>query len=199
MRRHRLAAAALAASMIPAAASAQDGSPGRPEPLSAGFRVEGLIGYEDAAFDSVTKGEGLLYGVGLGYDFAHKRLRFGLEAEATDSTAKKCVSLIGGTGNVCLRTSRDLYVGGRIGFEASRGVLLYGKAGYSNYGESNRYPPSVGSIVTHPHFDGIRVGAGAEVAIGRSKFVKAEYRYSAYERSQDFAKHQAVIGFGFRF
>ena len=199
MLRHRLAAAAFVASMIPAAASAQDGAPDRPEPLSAGFRVEGLIGYEHAAFDSVTKGEGLLYGVGLGYDFAHKRLRFGLEAEATDSTAKKCVPLIGGTGNVCLRTSRDLYVGGRIGVEASRGVLLYGKAGYSNYGESNRYPPSIGSIVTHPHFDGIRVGAGAEVAIGRSKFVKAEYRYSAYERSQDFDKHQAVIGFGFRF
>ena len=195
MRRHRLAAAAFAASMIPAAASAQDG----PEPLSTGFRVEGLIGYEDAAFDSYSRGEGLLYGVGLGYDAGWKRLRFGLEAEATDSTAKSCGPLIGGGGQVCLRTSRDLYIGGRIGAEVSRGVLLYGKAGYSNYGESNQFPPSVGSIVTHPHLDGIRVGAGAEVAIGKSKFVKAEYRYSAYERSQDFDKHQAVIGFGFRF
>ena len=45
--------------------------------------------------------------------------------------------------------------------------------------------------------DGVRVGAGAEYAIGPNSYVKAEYRYSNYEGG--FERHQALAGFGFRF
>lgn len=209
MLRHRLAAAAFVASIFPAAASAQDtlpagaSAPERSSPLSTGFRLEAIVGYEDAAFDSISRADGVLYGVGAGYDFAlNRRLRLGLEAEATDSSAKACWELFGipgVTGQVCQRASRDLYAGARLGVQVSPSVLLYGKAGYSNYRESNSFPPPLLITETHPHMDGWRLGGGAEVALGRHTFVKAEYRYSNYEQSQHFNKHQAVMGFGFRF
>ena len=44
---------------------------------------------------------------------------------------------------------------------------------------------------------GWRVGAGAEFALSRNTFVKAEYRYSNYEGS--LSRNQVVGGFGFRF
>lgn len=198
MVRHVLTAAGVMLALSPDAALAQ-ATPTPPSPVSTGFRVEGLIGYDDAAFDSITNGDGVLYGVGLGYDFGSGRFRLGLEAEATDSSASTCIPLNGLPGTVCLRASRDLYVGGRLGVQVTPGLLLYGKAGYTNFRESNRFPASVGNIVTHPTFDGIRAGLGAELAVSRRTFVKAEYRYSLYERSQDFDRHQAVIGFGLRF
>lgn len=195
MLRHCLAAAGILIAFFPAAASARDNRP----PVTTGFRVEALTGYDYAAFDSATSGNGLLYGVGLGYDIGLKRLRLGLEGEVTDSTAKKCFAFVGVAGSFCLRTARDLYVGARLGGEVSRGVLLYGKAGYTNFRESN-VDFIFGTIIrTHPNFDGFRVGAGAEFAIGRRAFVKAEYRLSYYERSKDFDRNQAVIGFGIRF
>jgi outer membrane immunogenic protein len=58
-------------------------------------------------------------------------------------------------------------------------------------------PGTAGDFSTHATYDGLRVGAGVEQAIGRNAFVKAEYRYSNYE--QGYSRHQAVGGFGFRF
>ena len=170
-----------------------------PHPVSTGFRVEGLIGFDAAGFDSITSGDGLLYGVGLGYDLGSGRFRFGVEAEASESTARTCGPLIGLDGSLCLRAARDLYVGGRIGFEVEPGVLLYGKAGYSNFRESVSLVLPEGAAVFHPEVDGFRLGLGAEFAVGRRTFVKTEYRFTNYELSQDFDRHQAVIGFGFRF
>jgi outer membrane immunogenic protein len=209
MIRHRLAAAAFLASILPAAATAQDApSPDVPSErrsggdsqsrFATGFRVEALVGYEQTSFDSVNNAAGPLYGVGVGYDAAYRKLRFGVEAEVTDSASRGCGQVVG-FGEFCLRSSRDIYVGARFGGEVFRGVLLYGKAGYTNFQESNSLPPSLGSVVLHPNFDGFRLGAGTEVAVGRKMFVKAEYRFSNYERSQGFDKHQWLLGFGIRF
>jgi outer membrane immunogenic protein len=195
MFRSCLVTAAVTLALFPTAVSAQDD----PHRDSTGFHVEALAGYENAAFDSVTNANGILYGVGLGYDVGWKRLRFGVEGEVTDSTARKCIFFGAATDSVCLRTSRDLYVGARFGVEVSPGVLLYGKAGYTNYAESNVFSLAGGRIVTHPKSDGARIGAGAEFAVGPRMFVKAEYRYSKYERAIDFDKHQTVLGFGLRF
>jgi outer membrane immunogenic protein len=190
-----LTASAAMLAIYPVSASAQES----PAPVTTGLRVVGLIGYDDTAFDSVVRGNGLFYGVGLGYDLGHRRLRFGIEAEAADSTARNCVSTTAAPGNICLTASRDLYVGARVGVQVDPGVLLYGKAGYTNFRESNQYPASLGGIVTHPTSDGLRLGLGTELSVGRRSFVTAEYRYSSYEQSQDFDRHQAVLGFGFRF
>lgn len=200
MLRHCLAAAGILIAFFPAVASAQNDN----SHVSTGFRVEALTGYENAAFDSAPNANGLLYGAGVGYDVGWKRLRFGLEGEVTGSTAKSCffffTSDFTPTGSLCSRTGLDLYVGARFGGEVARGVVLYGKAGYTNYAESKALSPAgLGAVTPHPHFDGFRIGAGAEFAIGRRTFVKAEYRFSNYERLQNFDKHQTVIGFGFRF
>jgi len=197
MLRHCVAAAGIMLSLFPAAASAQ----GDPHHGSEGFRVEGLLGYDSASFDSVRNGEGLLYGVGVGYDLGSGRMRFGLEAEASDSTAKDCEQFAFAGTNSCSKMGRDLYVGVRVGGLISSNVLLYAKGGYTNIRESGRFTPTGGGadVITHPEFDGFRLGAGTEIAIGAKSYVKAEYRYSVYEESQSFDRHQGVIGFGFRF
>ena len=206
MSRQILAAATLMLAIWPAAAPAQDtASAESPPPLSTGFRVEALVGYDHASFDSVFDGDGLLYGVGVGYDLALGRMRLGLEAEATDSTARTCFGLVGFAGESCLRASRDLSIGGRVGFELQPGVLLYGKVGYSSFRQSNSFPASIvtpgapGDFVVHPNFDGLRLGLGTEFALSRRTFVKAEYRFTNHEFSSGFNRHQAVMGFGLRF
>lgn len=190
----------LAAALV-AAGSASPVFAQEPEPAAkaaAGFRVEAITGYEDASFDSVRNGSGLIYGVGVGYDIAAGRFRFGLEAEASDSTAKDC-SVFGGN-TICSRAGRDLYAGARAGGMISDNVLLYAKAGYTNFRSSNRFIPAGGAtLVVHPEFDGLRLGAGTEIAVGARTFVKAEYRFSNYEASQSFDRHQGVVGFGLRF
>jgi outer membrane immunogenic protein len=138
----------------------------------------------------------------VGYDLGHGRLRFGLEAEASDSTQRACGSLLlggGETGSFCVTAARDLYVGARLGVEIDPGVLFYGKAGYTNFRESISFSLPTAAFVVHPNADGFRLGLGAEFAVGRRTFVKTEYRFSNYEFSQGFDRHQAVIGFGFRF
>jgi outer membrane immunogenic protein len=102
-----VATAALAAS--PALAQAQ---------TPHGPRVEALVGYDapridlsDAGVDAKFKDEGVLYGVGVGYDFAlGNGAALGVDLEATDSNVKE--SNVAGT----LKTGRDLYAGGRVSF-----------------------------------------------------------------------------------
>ena len=76
------------------------------------------------------------------------------------------------------------------------------KAGYTHarqtatfHGPIADFPPET----VHRKFDGWRLGGGAEVAVGRNLFVKAEYRFSNYDSHQSFDKHQGVIGLGLRF
>jgi outer membrane immunogenic protein len=178
-------------------ALAQDAGSGAKS--SAGFRVEGIVGLEATSFDSVRNADGALYGLGIGYDLAAGRFRFGLEAEASDATSRECEVFALNT--VCSKAGRDLYAGARAGFMVSDNVLLYGKAGYTNFRQSTRFTPTAGgaAIVVHPESDGLRLGAGTEIAVGARTFIKAEYRFSNYEASQSFDKHQGVIGFGLRF
>src|SRR3712207_1546046 len=104
MLRHCLIPAGIMLALSPAAASAQDAA----HQGSTGLRVEGLLGYDSASFDSVRNGNGLLYGVGVGYDLGSGRMRFGVEAEASDSTAKDCQQFT--ATRVCSEMGRDLYV-----------------------------------------------------------------------------------------
>jgi outer membrane immunogenic protein len=190
-------AAALAAAGLASPVFAQDAAP--VDKAATGLRVEAIAGYEEASFDSVRNGSGLLYGVGIGYDIAAGRFRFGLEAEASDSTARDC-TVFGGN-EVCSRAGRDLYAGARVGGMISDNVLLYGKVGYTNFRHSTRFTPpgATAPLVLHPEPDGLRLGAGTEIGIGSRTFVKAEYRFSNYEASQSYDKHQGVVGFGLRF
>lgn len=166
-----------------------------------GLRVEGVVGYDTTDVEDDGT-DGVLYGAGVGYDFQAGRTVLGVEAELTDSTVDECVAGVDVTGDeLCAKFGRDIYVGGRVGARVGRSGLLYAKAGYTNARVSVDYDDGTAGgandFSLSDELDGVRVGAGGELAIGPNSYVKAEYRYSNYE--DGFDRHQAVAGFGFRF
>jgi outer membrane immunogenic protein len=187
--------AALLAGTVAAPAMAQTGAP------FTGPRVEGIVGYDRAQVEDDGDDEdsnardGVLYGVGVGYDFQAGNMVAGIEGEAAFSTVDDCETE--GTETLCAKVGRDLYVGGRIGSQVASNTLLYAKAGYTN--ARLEAESTIGTVTASERvdLDGVRLGAGAEFALGPNSFAKAEYRYSNYE--QGFEKHQVVAGFGFRF
>ncbi|MGH6780570.1 MAG: outer membrane protein [Phenylobacterium sp.] len=162
-----------------------------------GPRVEGVIGWDRSQANG-GHDDGVLYGIGAGYDFQRGNTVFGVEAELTDSDAKDCIgAATAADPRLCAKAGRDLYVGGRAGFVVGGSTLLYAKAGYTNARYKLSADDGVATISDGSNLDGVRVGAGAEYAVGPNSYVKAEYRYSNYE--QGLERHQALAGFGFRF
>jgi outer membrane immunogenic protein len=194
--RKLLVVASLAAASIAAPAFAQDSG----SPSFTGFRVEGLAGW-DRPHTSGNHSDGLLYGVGAGYDYQAGRMVIGVEGEASDSTAKRCFVGVDATGDrLCTKAGRDLYVGGRIGAVVAPTTLLYAKAGYTNARVNTDYTGVAGGLASfnaRDNLNGFRVGAGVQQSLGGNAYVKAEYRYSNYEHNYD--RNQVVAGFGFRF
>ena len=175
MKKYVLAAALAAGFAAPA--MAQD------DAAFTGFRVEALVGYDTVNGSGFKNPDGLLYGVGAGYDFALAGTILGIEADVTDSTAKATLS------GVSVEADRDIYVGARAGVIVGSG-LLYAKAGYTN---ARIHVSGFGS----GNADGVRAGIGYEHALSGKSFVKVEYRYSNYEAG--LSRNQAVAGFGYRF
>jgi len=154
-----------------------------------GAHVEALGGWDRVQGEG-SHDDGVLYGVGAGYDIQRGNAVFGVEGEASDSTQKEEL------GGVTQHAARDLYVGGRAGVVVGGNNLLYAKAGYTNA----RYTVSgtaTGVDLAHGNLDGVRVGAGIEHQLGSRAFVKTEYRYSNYE--QGVSRNQVVAGVGLRF
>jgi len=184
MSKYLIAALVVSAAAITAPAMAQD-----TDQSFSGAHVEALGGW-DRVQGQERHDNGALYGVGAGYDLRRGNAVFGIEGEASDSTQKKEL------GAVTEKASRDLYVGGRIGYVVGGNNLLYAKAGYTNA----RYTvdgTATGVNLAEGNLDGVRVGAGVEHQLGSHTFVKAEYRYSNYE--QGVSRNQVVAGFGVRF
>lgn len=188
--------AALTAATTAVPAIAQDAS----APAAASFagpRIEGLVGWDrpqNHGHDS-----GVAYGVAAGYDLQHGSTVFGIDAEAADSTARRCVGArTPADPRVCAKAGRDLYIGGRIGKVVGSRTLLYAKAGYDNAQVKGTINDGTSrASLGHQNLDGVRVGAGAEYALSRHSFVKAEYRYT---NSRDhWSRNQLLGGVGFRF
>jgi outer membrane immunogenic protein len=211
--------AAFGAAVVAAPAMAQEANP-----VFTGPRIEATIGYDRVqAGSSVSnnnnrddqKIEGLLYGGGVGYDFAVGSLVVGAEGEATGSTARSgtspYTSSTFGFGRV--RQLRDLYVGGRVGILAGPSTMIYAKGGYTNSQLRVLAGSTTESTNTRFNLDGYRVGAGVERAVGSNSFIKAEYRYSNYGRASvlygsgatsgkfdvDTDRHQVAFSYGWRF
>lgn len=187
-------AAAVLAAASAAPAFAQNAAPA---PFVGGH-VEAITGYDSISVDGDSDG-GIAYGIAGGYDFSlGGTMRAGLELEAAESTAEECASNVIVAGDeACVEARRDLYVGGRLGAVVGDNVLLYGKLGYTNARIAAVYDNGTTVVSDAGNGDGIRAGAGVDVAFGRNMFVRAEYRYSNYE--SDFSRHQGVVGLGFRF
>jgi outer membrane immunogenic protein len=187
-------AAALLAGSLSTPAFAQDVAP------FSGLRVEGIVGYDTTDVEN-DNADGIVYGVGVGYDVQSGNVVFGIDGEANESNVDECVA--GGivaNDQLCAQLGREFYVGGRIGAVLGSNALLYARAGYANARVELDYDHPTNNaldLVSSEDLDGVRVGGGLEYAIGSNSFVKAEYRYSNYE--QGFERHQAVAGFGFRF
>lgn len=192
-----------------------------------GPRVEAILGYDitkagssvddDFNDDNDQSIDGLLYGVGVGYDYDMGSAVIGLEGEFTDSTAKTSFNRNGdfegfGLGNV--KTGRDLYVGARAGIKATPNTLVYVKGGYTNARFDVLASDGETEFSQNIDTDGWRLGAGVEQKMGSNAFAKLEYRYSNYSEGElDFAndvpdtdrfdvdldRHQVVASVGYRF
>ena len=215
-----LAAVSAVAFTSPAMAQGNDGD-------FTGFRLEALGGYDvskagSSEDDDVNEGndesiEGIVYGIGAGYDFNAGGVVLGVEAELTDSTADVEFDdgdfEVFGLGDVS--TGRDIYVGARVGALATPSTLIYAKGGYTNarYNINGSFDGE--DYNSSLDTDGYRVGAGVEQTFGTNTYAKLEYRYSNYSDAEidfedneipdvdlgeiDTDRHQIVAGVGFRF
>lgn len=190
----KIIVAALLAGGLATPAFAQDAAP------FSGFHVEGIVGYDTTDVEGEGT-NGIVYGVGAGYDIQSGNLVFGIDGEASKSTLDECVASVDVTGDeLCAEAGRELSVGGRLGFVLGSNALVYARAGYTNARVNIDYDHPTNNTLDlseGDNLDGVRVGGGVELALGTNAFVRAEYRYSNYE--QGFDRHQAVGGFGFRF
>lgn len=212
---------ALGASAVAVPAFAQDNS------AFTGPRVEAILGYDISKAGSSTDNDvdedddesvdGLLYGVGIGYDIALGGAVVGIEGEFTDGTAKTEFNDgdFEGFGLGRVETGRDLYVGARAGILATPNTLVYLKGGYTNARYNVRASDGTTELRDNFDTDGWRIGAGAEVAMSENMFAKLEYRYSNYSRGEldfegedipdsdrfdiDLDRHQIVAAVGLRF
>jgi outer membrane immunogenic protein len=219
--KHLATALLIGAACIATPALAQDSNS-----TFTGPRIEGIIGYDmsragSSVDNDTTRSDdesidGLLYGVGAGFDFAVGGAVVGVEGEWTMGTAKTDFARTDpnnfGLGRVS--TGRDLYLGGRLGFLAGPKTLIYVKGGYTNARYNLLGTDGVTELNGDYSTDGWRAGAGVEVALSEHTFAKVEYRYSKYSEAEidfegaapssprfniDTDRHQVAASFGFRF
>ena len=181
MKKILFASAAVAAVLIAAPAAAQSTAP-------VGARVEGVIGYDKVKALGEDDG-GVLYGLGVGYDFAvAPSVSLGIDGEVTDSTQE-----VGDEDVAQVKSGRDLYAGARANFAVSPTANLYVKGGYTNA----RFKATDGIDSFSENVDGFRVGAGGQMAVSGKAYVGAEYRYSNYEAG--LSRNQVALTIGTRF
>jgi outer membrane immunogenic protein len=192
-----------------------------------GPRVEAILGYDmtragsevdnDVDTNDDESIDGLLYGVGVGYDVGLGNAVVGVEGEFTDGTAKTRFNNgdFEGFGLGRVSTGRDFYVGARAGVLASPNTLLYVKGGYTNARFNVLASDGETELSRNFDTDGWRVGAGAERSFANNMFAKVEYRYSNYSKGEvdfendavgdsdrfdiDTDRHQVVASVGMRF
>lgn len=166
-----------------------------------GFHLEAVGAYESLHVGGSSE-TGFLYGIAGGYDFAAGGAVVGIDAEATNSANDACHNSVLKAGDrLCGNFGRDLYVGGRAGAAVAPNVLLYAKAGYVNGRARTTYDDGTAATATDfrlsRNLDGVRVGIGADIMLGRSAFARVEYRYTNHE--SDVERHQGLVGLGIRF
>lgn len=213
-----LLAASTAAFAIPAAAQEDSAFSGPWVAGVAGYDMNNAGSSQDDGVnvDLDQNAEGLVYGVGAGYDMDLGSVVVGAEAELTDSTADSDYSdPYTNFGLGAVNTGRDIYVGARVGFKATPSTLVYAKGGYTNARFNFIGTDGTTNYDQNLDTDGWRLGAGVEQKLGSNAFAKIEYRYSNYSRGEidfeadnvadsdrfdiDTDRHQVMAGVGWRF
>lgn len=132
-----------------------------------GPRVEATVGLDDVV-DSADVND-VTYGAAVGFDIGVDDFTLGAEMSVD---------------NVFNR--RELGAAARIGYAIEDNILLYGKAGYSNYRD-----------VFSGDLEGVRVGGGVDLALVGPFYTGLEYRYSDFELGVE--KHDVLAKVGLRF
>lgn len=189
MKYPAIASALILATAVPAAAAD-----------FVGPRAEVRTGWDHVSVKGAGSDDGILYGLGLGYDFAvSEDLIAGIEAGVDFSTTKECAPLFGND-ELCAKQGRDLSIAGRLGTKIDDNALIYASAGYTNARAKATYEDFDGilpSVSEGANLDGVRLGTGVEYAFEYNMYAKAEYRYSNYEAGV--SRHQILGGVGIRF
>ncbi|MET0365399.1 MAG: porin family protein [Sphingobium sp.] len=135
-------------------------------------------------YDKVQDHDGVTYGVAAGYDLpVGTKLRAGVEVGLADSTAKTDT----------VKASRDLSASARLGYIVTPKIMPYAKVGYT----SSRFEDRTGSGAG-AGFEGVRYGAGVEVAPTPRTYISAEYQRTEYEANIG-GRDAAMVGVGLRF
>ncbi len=183
--------AIIAAAAVAAPAFAQDAAPAG---NFTGPRIEAHVGYDRLGTND-TNGhiDGVTYGLGAGYDIALGRggLIAGVEVNGDLSSTDARDDSLG----IGFKAKRDLDASVRIGTSLGTRGLIYAKVGYAN--SRFRVFDTLGGDSLSANFDGVRAGVGYELMVSRNAYLKAEYRYTNYEKGLD--RNQFVGGVGFRF
>jgi len=163
---------ALAALMacVPGVAFAQD----KPEAKLDGVRLEARIGYETPTVSGggqVYKiGSAVSYGGEIGFDLkAGKNVTVGPYVAYEFSSVSLCDS--GG----CLKEDGNLGAGGRIGFVAGRGTVVYLKAGYARISFKG-----TGNITGNESKSGIQGAIGVDVNVSKNVYLMGELDYADF-------------------
>lgn len=217
MRFSIMVSAALAVGFAASPALA-DGFTGARVEAHAGYEnVTAKLKYEDTAFpdDNVTAKEstnGILYGIGVGYDFpVGESWILGVEANFDLADNDRCEEVFGDDA-ACFKVKRDLSVGARLGAVMSKSTMFYVGAAYVNGKAKISYTDDLDPTNDFSFSDtrgGWRLSTGLEVALTSKAYAKVEYRYSHYSRykasagteslSLGFDRHQVLAGVGMRF
>ena len=107
---------------------------------------------------------------------------------------------VSGGGDRIAIASRHAYgIAGRVGYEVTDDVLLYGRVGWARTRFSGLEPTGRTSL------DGIRFGGGAEYAVTGNIALRSEFTRTDYERKRsgdrrfDPAQNRLTLGIGYRF
>jgi len=148
---------------------------------------------------------GLMYGVVAGFDVGVGSAIVGIEGEFAETEvgySEPNVAIVGDRAE--LSAGRDLYIGGRLGFQAMPALRVYGKAGYANTRLSVEYDSGADFVFDEgATLDGVRVGAGLELSLTGMLKARAEYRFTHYGeyRNDEFlddgiklSRNQVIVG-----
>lgn len=217
MRFRLLVSAALAVGSVASPVFAEGFTGARIEAHAGYDHVSAKLKYEDTAFpdDNVTAKEstnGILYGIGVGYDFpVGDSWILGVEANFDMADNDRCEEVFGNDA-ACFKVKRDLSVGARIGTALGKSTLFYVGGAYVNGKAKVSYTDDLDPTNDFAISDtrsGWRLSTGVEVALASKAYAKAEYRYTHYSRykasagtesvSLGFDRHQLLAGVGMRF
>ena len=193
-----------------------------------GFRIEARTGWDQITLGAEgddDRSDGLLYGLGVGYDRQFGRLFAGVFAGIDSTTAETSgvVStspdpLSGTVYETAFKTAarEDIEVGARLGWWLTKDWNVYSSVAWNRLNvdvdsQTVAISPVIGggTVVSDPFIedldvtaDGWRIGAGTEANLTDALYAKAEYRQTFYDEDDagaDTERYQLITGIGLRF